>query len=66
MASYRSFPTHAPISVLTLAEIAKGIILPTIDGLLAATAIVHSICIVTHSTRHFEASGDVLLGPWQE
>ena len=43
-----------------------GIIIPGIDGLLAATALRHGLHIMTRNTRHFEASGALVINPWQE
>jgi predicted nucleic acid-binding protein len=43
----------------------KGVIIPAVDGLLAATAIQHGLHIMTRNTRHFEASGALILDPWQ-
>jgi predicted nucleic acid-binding protein len=39
-------------------------ILPT-DGLLAATALRHGLHIMTRNTRHFQATGALILDPWQ-
>lgn len=44
----------------------KGVIIPAVDGLLAATAIQHGLHIMTRNTRHFEASGALILDPWQD
>jgi predicted nucleic acid-binding protein len=38
--------------------------LPTIDGLLAATALVHELTIVTRNERDFAHLGVPLLNPW--
>jgi predicted nucleic acid-binding protein len=35
-----------------------------IDELIAATALVHDLTLVTRNTRHFEHSGCRLLSPW--
>lgn len=42
----------------------KGVIIPTIDGLLAATALRHGLHVMTRNTRHFEASGALVVDPW--
>jgi predicted nucleic acid-binding protein len=42
-----------------------GEIIPAIDGLLAATALRHGLHVMTRNTRHFEASGALVLDPWQ-
>ena len=36
------------------------------DGLIAATAQVHDMTIVTRNTKHFEAVGVPLLNPWND
>ena len=43
----------------------KGIIIPTADGLLAATAIRHGLHIMTRNRKHFESSGAPVIDPWQ-
>lgn len=37
-----------------------------IDGLIAATAIVHDFILVTRNVRDFEDTGVALINPWQE
>lgn len=44
----------------------KGIVIPGIDGLLAATALRHGLHVLTRNTRHFEASGALIIDPWQD
>ena len=41
-----------------------GEIIPTVDGLLAATALRHGLHVMTRNTRHFQASGALVLDPW--
>jgi predicted nucleic acid-binding protein len=43
----------------------KGIIIPPADGLLAATALRHGLHVMTRNTKHFEASGALVLDPWR-
>jgi predicted nucleic acid-binding protein len=43
----------------------KGIIIPGTDGLLAATALRHGLHVMTRNTRHFEASGALIIDPWR-
>lgn len=43
----------------------EGIVLPAVDGLIAATALHHGMHFVTRNTRHVEASGVLLLDPWR-
>lgn len=42
-----------------------GITIPATDGLLAATALRHGLHVITRNTRHFEASGALIIDPWQ-
>ncbi|HEY9784453.1 MAG TPA: type II toxin-antitoxin system VapC family toxin [Candidatus Obscuribacterales bacterium] len=42
-----------------------GISLPSIDGLLAATVLRHHMHLMTRNTRHFEATGAIIIDPWQ-
>lgn len=37
---------------------------PAIDALLAATALRHGLHVVTRSTRHFQATGALIIDPW--
>ncbi|MFI5454052.1 MAG: type II toxin-antitoxin system VapC family toxin [Isosphaerales bacterium] len=41
-----------------------GEIIPAVDGLLAATALRHGLHVMTRNTRHFQASGALVLDPW--
>jgi predicted nucleic acid-binding protein len=41
-----------------------GTIIPAIDGLLAATALRHGLHLMTRNTRHFEATGVLIMDPW--
>jgi predicted nucleic acid-binding protein len=41
-----------------------GEIIPAGDGLLAATALRHGLHVMTRNTRHFQASGALVLDPW--
>lgn len=43
----------------------KGVVIPGTDGLLAATALRHGLHVMTRNTRHFEASGALIIDPWQ-
>ena len=43
----------------------SGIIIPGVDGLLAATAPRHGLRVMTRTTGHFEASGALIIDPWQ-
>jgi len=39
---------------------------PVIDGLIAATALVHDMTLVTRDTRDFRDTGARILSPWEE
>ena len=41
-----------------------GKIIPTSDGLIAATARRHGLHVMTRNTEHFKAAGVLLLEPW--
>ena len=43
---------------------AKGRRLPVIDSLLAATALVHNLYVVTRNTVHMEQAGVITVNPW--
>ena len=40
--------------------------MPDYDTLIAATALVHSLTVVTRNTEDFERTGVKLLNPWQQ
>ncbi|MEM9569245.1 MAG: type II toxin-antitoxin system VapC family toxin [Cyanobacteria bacterium P01_E01_bin.34] len=40
--------------------------IPDYDALIAATALVHSLTVVTRNTEDFERTGVKLLNPWQQ
>jgi predicted nucleic acid-binding protein len=42
-----------------------GVTIPAADGLLAATALRHGLHIMTRNTRQFEATGVLIVDPWQ-
>ncbi len=44
----------------------SGIVIPAADGLLAATALRHGLHVMTRNTKHFEASGVLVIDPWQD
>jgi toxin FitB len=43
----------------------KGLTIPATDGLLAATALRYGMHIMTRNTRHFEASGAIVIDPFK-
>lgn len=44
----------------------SGITVPGVDGVLAATALRHGLHVMTRNTRHFEATGAIIIDPWQD
>lgn len=50
---------------LTALALKTGIVIPGVDGLLAPTALRHGLRVITRNTRHFEASGALVIDPWQ-
>jgi predicted nucleic acid-binding protein len=44
---------------------AKGIQLPTADGLIAATALTHGLYVATRNVNDFEPTGVLLINPWE-
>lgn len=51
--------------ILATAE-KQGRSLPAIDSLLAATALVHDLTIVTRNTQDMDGSGVDIINPWSE
>jgi predicted nucleic acid-binding protein len=43
----------------------KGIVLPSIDALIASTAIAYDLTVVTRNTSDMEITGVKLLNPWK-
>lgn len=50
---------------LVAKAIRTGRPLPTIDSLIAATALAHNLTIVTRNVRDFQTAGVPTLNPWQ-
>jgi len=42
----------------------KGLTLPVLDGMIAATALAHGLTVVTHNARHFQMAGVPVLDPF--
>ena len=51
--------------LLTATARNNGIVLPVIDGLLAATALEHNLTLVTRDTGHIPSMGVAVFNPWQ-
>ncbi len=51
--------------LVTAQAAARGAVLPTIDGLIAATALVHGMTVVTRNTADLAAAGALVLNPWE-
>jgi toxin FitB len=41
-----------------------GLVLPAVDGLLAATGLRHGLHVMTRQARHFAATGVPIVDPW--
>ena len=50
--------------IVTAQSMAKGLPLPVIDGLIAATALVHGFTVVTRNVSDMQAFGVLLFNPW--
>lgn len=49
---------------ITGAAASQGITVPVVDGLLAATALQHSLTLVTRNTRNFAGTNVPAFSPW--
>ena len=52
--------------LLTSAARNSGIVLPVIDGLLAATALEHNLTLVTRDTGQIPSMGVAVFNPWEK
>lgn len=43
-----------------------GVVIPALDGLIAATALRHGLHVVTRNRRHIEAAGVLVIDPWAD
>lgn len=50
--------------LVTAQAAARGAVLPTTDGLIAATALVHGMTVVTRNATDMAAAGALVLNPW--
>jgi len=64
----RVVPVDLPIAAawgeVSAAARYKGRLIDAMDGLIAATAQVYGMTIITHDTTDFQATGVALLNPW--
>jgi predicted nucleic acid-binding protein len=51
---------------LTARAQANGVQVPVSDGLIAATALRRGLHVLTRNTRHFAATGALVIDPWAE
>ena len=51
--------------MLTAAGLKKGSQLSSVDGLIAATASVHELTVVTRNVKDFESLGVAIVNPWK-
>jgi toxin FitB len=65
---YQTFSIDNDIALkwgeLTARSEREGIILPVLDGLIAATAYVHGAILVTRNTKDFQSANIQVLNPW--
>ena len=52
--------------LLTAAARSNGIVVPVIDGLLAATALEHNLTLVTRDTGQIPSMGVAVFNPWEK
>jgi len=67
--SGRVLPVDRQVAMCWASLVAKGSRtgrpLPTVDSLIAATALAHGLAIVTRNTKDFEGIGAAIINPWQ-
>ena len=67
--SGRILPVDCQVALRWASLVAQGSrtgrILPTVDSLIAATALTHGLAIVTRNTRDFEGIGATTINPWE-
>ena len=51
-------------ALLVAQGVRKGRPLPTVDSLIAATALAHDLTVVTRNVRDFESAGVLTVNPW--
>ncbi|GAA1084845.1 type II toxin-antitoxin system VapC family toxin [Tsukamurella spumae] len=60
----RTIPVDRLIARLT-AQLPSPDPLPGNDSLIAGTAIIHGLTVVTRNTKHFESTGVPMVNPWE-
>ena len=50
--------------ILTATAAAKGLAIPVLDGLIAATALVHGMTVVSRDLTHLQPTGALVFSPW--
>lgn len=50
--------------LLTATASAKGLAVPVLDGLIAATALVHGMTVVSRDLAHLQPTGALVFSPW--
>ena len=43
----------------------EGVVVPVVDSMLAATATINELAVVTRNTRHFKPFGVATVNPWE-
>jgi hypothetical protein len=66
--SGRVLPVDRQVAARWASLVAQGVRtgrrLPTVDSLLAATALAYDLTIITRNTRDFDGSGATTINPW--
>lgn len=64
----RILPIDTPVAFTwgKLVGECQSIVIPVVDGLIAATAIVHNLTVVTENTQDFKAMGARIFNPWMD
>ncbi len=44
----------------------RGLVLPAVDGLIAAQAVRHGLTVATRNVAHFRDAGALVLNPWEQ
>ena len=52
--------------LVTADAVRRGAVVPVLDGLIAATALVHGMTVVTRNTADIHSTGVLFLNPWED